>query len=257
MFPLLLSGLRMDLPARLFHEMMQLSLLHLVACPSHDEHSQLLDWLCSHSSKRKSTDSASKSSKRVRCEGSPGIGHHPPAVSDDEPSSLSKRLFESPNKKQPLPTASASPHRTPVPPLPSSSLKTMSPPRSERNGGIAFASPGRENFQCVGGPPGPELTTSHSSHTDELNIFTPGTRSGQLRSLRPMNNFFNLYCVKLNTSSQEKNGALHLCTIHLLLVIQTTQRAAGSPFLKKAPSSPLSAIRKGEVGKQGAIVNVN
>jgi hypothetical protein len=72
-----------------------------------------------------------------------------------------------------------------------------------------------------------------------------------------MNNFFNLYCVKLNTSSQEKNGALHLCTIHLLLVIQTTQRAAGSPFLKKAPSSPLSAIRKGEVGKQGAIVNVN
>lgn len=48
---------------------------------------------------------------------------------------------------------------------------------------------------------------------NEMDIFTPGTRSGEVRYLRPMNTFYNLFRIKLNMSSQEKNGVAHICAI--------------------------------------------
>jgi hypothetical protein len=159
LFRSILSSLRMDLFPQLTHEMVHVSLLLLTSSAMNDEYSKLLEWLCtSPSSKRKTGDTPSKSSKRVRCEVSPSRVSSSPAAENETSEnhflkvSPKKQVFHSPPKK------------TMAPPHPSTLMKYVSPSRSEISNGIAFTSPGKDEIFRVPEGNGWSLTLSESPH---------------------------------------------------------------------------------------------
>jgi hypothetical protein len=231
LFRSILTSLRLDLFPQLVHEMVQSSLFSLASVSHHEEYFQLLEWLCTspNAGKRKSGDTPSKSSKRVRCEVSPSRV----SAGEDESHLLTTTATATTDFVTPKKHVFGSPNKM-VPPHPSSFPKYHSPSsaKSEMKNGIAFPSPGKEdNFRRLeaNGP-----NAGISSPLASLKEFFMTSLS--MNSVSP-----NVKNLQLLSQSVSPRGLIW-SRLHFLLGV--CGRICSSPFVNLPRQIPWSVISR-------------
>ena len=75
----------------------------------------------------------------------------------------------------------------------------------------------------------------------EIEVYTPGTRSGENKLLRPLSVFFNVYRVKPNISSQEAAGLVYVGSIPSLVATKVADRES-RPWIHVHEENALTTV---------------